>query len=295
MHLPPPVEKALRSCLSLRTGHQVTSLTVGRVAGGSINDAAAVAGGGETLFVKWNSASRFPGMFEAEAKGLELLADPGEALVPKVIDVNEGEGVAWLVLEHVEAGHSGNDGADHFGAMLARMHRNTHDSFGLDHNNYMGSLPQSNTTQETWDTFFILERLAPQIRIARDQGAIGRADAAAFDRLFPKLSSLVPEERPALVHGDLWSGNYISGSGGKTWLIDPAVAYNHRETDLAMSMLFGGFPQRFYATYHREYPLETGWEERAAIHQLYPLMVHVNLFGGGYLSSVRTVLQKFVS
>jgi protein-ribulosamine 3-kinase len=294
MQLPPPVEKSLLHCFSNLCGRGVSSLSARHASGGSINDAAIATGGGVTLFVKWNEANRYPGMFEAEAKGLQLLADPGGALVPNVIEVGEDDDLAWLVLEYAEAGYGGSEGADRFGAMLARLHRNTHDHFGLDHNNYMGSLPQPNTPQERWDTFFILERLTPQIRLARDQGAMDRSDAAAFDRLFPRLSSLVPEEPPALVHGDLWSGNYISGAGDKTWLIDPAVAYNHRETDIAMSLLFGGFPQRFYEAYQRAYPLEPGWEERVTLHQLYPLMVHVNLFGGGYLSSVRAGLKRFI-
>jgi fructosamine-3-kinase len=157
----------------------------------------------------------------------------------------------------------------------------------------MGSLPQSNRMHDTWTEFYVQERLTPQVRIARDQGALTTSDIRAFDRLYTQITEIVPDEPPALVHGDLWSGNYLTGPGNTSWLIDPAVAYNHRETDIAMSLLFGGFSQRFYEAYQHHFSLAPGWQDRVGVFQLYPLLVHVNLFGGGYLRSVREVLNRF--
>ncbi len=293
MILPKPLEEKIKA-LVVRMGNNGNHTLSARYAsGGSINEAATVTLGNTNLFVKWNDASRYPGMFASEASGLQLLANPGGALVPEVLEQGETGSISYLALEYIEPGHPEPDAGDRFGEMLAELHRNTSATFGLDHNNYMGSLPQRNTPHDTWNSFFISERLVPQLRIARDNGSLSATDSRAFDHLFKKLPDIIPEEPPALVHGDLWSGNYLSGTSNRTWLIDPAVAYGHREVDIAMSKLFGGFPARFYSGYHQHFPLQPGWEQRLEIFQLYPLLIHVNLFGGGYVHSVRQILEKF--
>jgi protein-ribulosamine 3-kinase len=293
MHLPATIATALRELFTRHTDTKPVSLSVRPSTGGCINQGAVVSANGITLFVKWNSASRYPEMFAAEAKGLQLLATVGQACVPGVVEQGENDNLSWLALEYIEPEPPSQSSADHLGHMLATMHRATHHCFGLDHNNYMGSLPQSNCTHDTWAEFYVQERLVPQVRIARDQGALTTSDIRVFDRLNTQIMEIVPDEPPALVHGDLWSGNYLTGSGNTAWLIDPAVAYNHRETDIAMSLLFGGFSQRFYEVYQHHFPLTNGWEDRVGLFQLYPLLVHVNLFGSGYLRSVREVLKDF--
>lgn len=294
MYLPPSVEASLRDCFKRLAGCEPSApLSVRTASGGSINQAAIVTCRGERLFVKWNRAHTYPGMFEAEAKGLQLLSSVGGALVPDVVAVEQDEQLAWLVLEAIEPGHGSSRAATRLGEMLARMHQQTHRQFGLDHHNYMGSLTQSNRHHATWHDFFIGERLSPQIAMGQDNGMLSGADRAVFEKLFLRLLSLVPHEPPALVHGDLWSGNFLWGAGDQPWLIDPAVAYNHRETDIAMSMLFGGFPHTFYEAYHHHYPLEPGWKQRVEIHQLYPLLVHLNLFGSGYRPQITAILRRF--
>ena len=292
MNLPKPVEENILALISEKAGFQADGLSCRYVSGGSINDAASVQAGSVHLFVKWNDARRYPGMFEAEAQGLKLLKDPGGALVPEVLGTGQAGQHTWLALEYVDSAPHSGYAAEMFAEMLARLHRNTSLRFGLDHDNYMGSLRQSNRQHDTWNEFFIHERLLPQLIIALNNGSLSAKDEVLFERLFSKLPDIIPEEPPALVHGDLWSGNYIAGKENRTWLIDPAVAYGHREVDITMSRLFGGFPARFYQAYHHYYPLENGWEERIGIFQLYPLLIHVNLFGGGYVNSVKAILNS---
>ena len=141
--------------------------------------------------------------------------------------------------------------------------------------------------------FFIEGRLEKQIALAKNSGAIDSATVQQFNRLYNKLPEIIPEEKPSLIHGDLWNGNFMTGADGKAWLIDPAVYYGHREMDLAMTKLFGGFSTDFYESYNETFPLQKGFNNRVDIHNLYPLLVHVNLFGGGYLHEVKNILSRF--
>ncbi len=293
MHIPPVLEEAMIKLVTRLAGREVTGLSCRPASGGSINRAAYVSGGGVSVFVKWNNAERYPGMFEAEAKGLSLLEDPGCALVPEVYECSGAGGISWLAMEMVEYGTSDNESIHFFGLMLANLHRNIASKFGLDHDNYMGSLLQSNKQHESFPEFFIEERLLPQLKIALRKGSLTGRDEEAFGKLFNKLHSIIPKDFPSLVHGDFWCGNYISGTDFRTWLIDPAVSYNHRETDLAMSKMFGGFPKRFYESYLYYSPIAPGWEQRVEIFQLYPLLIHVNLFGGGYTRSVKSIIKRY--
>ncbi len=261
--------------------------------GGDINEAFKLKTTEGDFFIKTNDASRFPKMFEKEAKGLQLLWESGEINVPKVIAFDEADNTAFLVLAIIESAQMKTGFWDDFGRSLARMHKHGHDYFGLDHDNFIGSLFQSNKKHTDWISFFIEERLEAQIKMARDNGLISRETIRKFEKLFHKLSEIFPVEPPALLHGDLWNGNYLIGNDGKACLIDPAVYYGHREMDLGMSKLFGGFNTEFYESYHDEYPLEKGWQNRVDICNLYPLMVHVNLFGGSYVYSVDGILKRF--
>ena len=157
----------------------------------------------------------------------------------------------------------------------------------------MGSLRQNNCFHSSWVDFFINERLDKQVQLASRKGLLSGPLEKQFERLYAQLDELLPEEPPCLVHGDLWSGNFMVSENGEVCLIDPAVYYGNREVDLAMSTLFGGFSPDFYTSYEEEYPLIPGWKDRLELYNLYPLLIHLNLFGSGYLGSILKVLQRF--
>jgi fructosamine-3-kinase len=196
-------------------------------------------------------------------------------------------------MDFLETGSRRSTFWEDFGRALAQLHRKSQESFGLEHDNYIGSLPQSNKTHASWSEFFIQERLEAQLKRARDRNKIGGDILLRMEKLFHRLEGLFPFEPPALLHGDLWSGNFFCGVDGEACIFDPAVYFGHREMDIGMSKLFGGFDPAFYQAYNAEWPLGDDWENRVDIANLYPLLVHVNLFGGGYLSQVRSILQRF--
>ena len=263
------------------------------IGGGSINDTRMIQTDQGSFFVKINLAERYPAMFEKEALGLKALNDAGVLRVPQVIATGESGKEAFLILEWIESAPYKSGFWEDFGKKMALLHLHHNDEFGFDHDNYIGSLPQSNRYHSVWSSFFVSERLEPQIKLARNTQKIDRKIVQMFERFFKKTPALFPEEKPSLVHGDLWSGNFMTDEKGEAVIMDPAVYYGHREMDLAMSQLFGGFDPRFYAAYHEIFPLESGWQERMDFCNLYPLMVHVNLFGGGYLNSVISILKRF--
>ena len=283
---------ALDGALEAALGSRVTS--VARLHGGDINDAFALTlADGRRAFVKTN-ADAPPGMFTAEARGLAWLAEAGAVRVPAVLAVGAGR-PAFLALELVEPAPKRRDFDEALGRALAALHRASPAAFGLDHDNFIGSLAQSNRAHPTWAEFFRSERLEPQLRLARDAGRLSHALARGFDRLFARLVELAgPEEPPARLHGDLWGGNLHVGADGAPCLIDPAAYGGHREVDLAMMRLFGGFSERVFGAYAEAFPLAPGHAERVPLYQLYPLLVHVNLFGGGYAASVASALERYV-
>ncbi|HKJ45848.1 MAG TPA: fructosamine kinase family protein [Balneolales bacterium] len=266
------------------------------VSGGDINQASFVEmNDGTTCFLKYN-AREGRDMFEKEVKGLQLLRDANAGfLIPDVLDYGfvEGPNVGYLLLEYITTGTPTDDFHKQFGRQLADLHSISNDHFGLDHNNYIGRLPQSNHFHADWVSFFIEERLEPQLKMAIDDGKLTLSVHNKFKSLYHKLDDLLPREPPALLHGDLWSGNYMCGSDQKTVLIDPAVYYGHREIELAFTQLFGSFNKYFYSTYKESYPLEPGFDERRDIYNLYPLLVHTNLFGGSYSFRVQTIISHY--
>jgi protein-ribulosamine 3-kinase len=268
-------------------------VSVKPVGGGCINQTYSVKTKASHFFVKINSASRYPGMFEAEARGLGLLAAAGELAVPKVFGSGSADGNLFLVLEFIESRTQSNDFWKNFGRGLARLHKFNGNKYGLDHNNYIGSLGQSNNQMEVWEDFFVSQRLLPQIKLAKQNGLMPRSIENMFSNLFNHLGDFFPPQKPSLIHGDLWAGNFMTNSTGYAILIDPAVYYGHRYMDLGMTKLFGGFSEQFYFFYNEEFPLEKEWQKGLDIANLYPLMVHVNLFGASYLSGVSQTLKMF--
>jgi len=293
--LPAAIEEKTKELLVSRAGEPVEIRRTGAVGGGCINDARVVDTSAGRVFVKHNDAGLYPGMFEAEARGLQLLADAGTLKVPEVVGWGDAGSHSMLVLEYIEGGVRRADFWEAFGAGLAQMHRQKPQTarFGLDHDNYIGSLPQRNKRHSGWVDFFVAERLEVQLKMARDAGKVGKEMVRMFGALYPHLPDFFPEEPPALLHGDLWSGNYMTGPEGQAAIIDPAVYYGHRYMDLGMSKLFGGFSTEFYQAYAEAYPMDAAWQQCMDIANLYPLMVHVNLFGGGYPASVKSVLRRF--
>ena len=283
----------IENFLSEKQNHEVKILSEQSVGGGSINDARLINTTGGQFFIKINSASRYPDMFEKEALGLTLLKETNAITVPHVIGFGEHGNDAFLILNYIKAAPKESGFWENFGRKMAALHQNSSEQFGLNHDNYIGSLPQSNKQHKSWEVFFREERLEPQIVMAYNNSKIDSSMLKMFDRFFNKLNNLFPIEPPSLIHGDLWGGNFMVDEKGKALIIDPAVYYGHREMDLGMSQLFGGFDRQFYRAYHNSYPLASGWQERMDYCNLYPLMVHVNLFGGGYAGSVKSILKKF--
>ena len=282
---------ALESALAEKFSSTVASAS--RLSGGDINDAFAVTlADGRRVFVKAN-ASAPAGLFSAEARGLAWLAQARAVRVPEVLAVSDSA-PSFLALELMVPGPRRRGFDEELGRALASLHRAAPGGFGLDHDNFIGSLPQSNRTHARWPEFYRAERLEPQVARASAEGRGSATMRRRFERLFMRLDALVgPEEPPARLHGDLWGGNLHVTEDGAPCLIDPAAYGGHREMDLAMMRLFGGFSEQAFAAYAEAYPLSAGHAERVELYQLYPLMVHVNLFGGGYLASVERVLERY--
>lgn len=279
--------------LSRRCGSFVKVTGWKPVSGGCINNAVILETDGDSFFMKWNDAGAFPGMFEAEAKGLELLRSTGTVKVPVVVGQGSADERSFLILGHIVPGRRKKSFWEEMGNGLASLHRCTADSFGLGHDNYIGLLKQSNSSHQAWSGFFAAERLEKQSAIAFEARRLSAGHIKLIRRLYEKLDRFFPAEPPALLHGDLWPGNYLTDHEGSPCLIDPAVYYGHREVDLSMPLLFGGFDEKFYAAYHECFPLEKGFYDRADLYNLYPLLVHLNLFGSAYLGQVEEVLHRF--
>jgi fructosamine-3-kinase len=269
-------------------------LTFTFTGGGCINSGGKLTTSGETYFLKWNDAGKFPGMFQAEASGLSLLRNSNSMTVPFPLHNGNAGPFQFLLLEFIREGRKTGDYWAKFGSCLADLHRRSAHTFGLDHNNYIGSLSQRNDQSTSWIDFFVNCRLKAQVELARAHNKIDDGLHKKFERFFDRLPSLLTLEPPSLLHGDLWGGNLLVDADGNPCLIDPAVYYGHREVDLAMTQLFGGFDPEFLECYHAEFPLAPGYRERFEIYNLYPLLVHLNLFGEGYRSSVVSIIDRFV-
>ena len=290
---PDALKSTIESLLSDQKGMHVSISETRPVGGGCINQACRLKTGAGNYFIKYNSATAFPGMFEKEAAGLKILSGTQTISIPQVVQHGEAGNYSFLLLQFIESGKVKSNFWNEFGTKLAGLHHNTHSFFGLDHDNYIGSLVQKNNPHPDFTSFFILQRIEPQLKEARNKGAFSQGDTRYFDSLFRQLNNIIPPEKPSLVHGDLWSGNFMVTSEGSPCLVDPAVYYGHREADIAMSLLFGGFEPAFYEAYNQTWPMEKGWQKRMDIFNLYPLLVHVNLFGGGYAGQVLRIIRQF--
>lgn len=271
--------------------HTITRIT--QIAGGDINDSFKVVTNTANFFIKINDPS-VGDLFEKEHSGMKVLQQVKSIHVPNVIGTGTNSGTPFLVLEFIEKGKPDENFWEIFGNQLAALHQHTQKHFGLDHNNYIGKLPQKNTLTSSWVDFFIQHRLEPQLKMAQSKNLIDAPFINTVRKLYTVLPDIFPLEKPALLHGDLWSGNFMNNSQGLPCIFDPAVYYGHREMELAFTHLFGGFDQQFYDSYHEAFPLAPGFEDRIDIYNIYPLMVHVNLFGPSYLSGIQRTLNRFL-
>jgi len=281
----------LRETLENRFGAQLTDAVP--ISGGDINAAYRLTlTDGTRIFMKANRTAS-PAFFQAEADGLAAIRDTGAIGVPAMIAAGSDERYGnFLLLEWIGPAPQKHDFWATFGHSLARMHLADADRFGWKRDNYIGSTPQVNAPRESWIAFFRDCRLAPQFKQA--QHWFDADMRRRVIRLMDHLSDwLVEPPRPSLLHGDLWSGNFITGADGQAWLIDPAVYVGHAEADLAMTELFGGFHPRFYAAYQEVNPLQAGYDERRDLYNLYHLLNHLNLFGAGYLSSAERIVRRY--
>ena len=233
-----------------------------------------------------------PGFFEAEAAGLRWLSEvDGGAPVPEVL----AAAADCVVLAWVEqTAKTPVEAATAFGQHLAATHAAGAPSWGGEQDGFIGRLPMPNTTSGSWPEFYAVRRVLPYLKLARDRDAISEADAAAVEKIIGRLADLLPEEAPARLHGDLWNGNCLWGQDLAIHVIDPAAYGGHREVDLAMLHLFGlTHLPRVMAAYDEAHPLADGWEERLGVHQLFPLLVHACMFGGGYGARAGAVAGRY--
>jgi len=275
---------ALRSAVEGALGAGVTSSTV--VRGGDVAQAFRYdLDDGRAVFAKTHPDPP-AGFFTTEAAGLRWLREPGVVAVPDVLAVSDDP--AFLVLEWIEEGHADAGTEVELGQSLARLHRATPATFGREDRRTTGSRGLPNEPCASWAEFYATQRLAPLARLARDVHALPEAAVAGLQRLAQpdRLASFGgADEPPARLHGDLWAGNRLVDAAGRSWLIDPAAHGGHREFDLAMMRLFGGFGVDCFAAYDELHPLAEGWGDRVPLHQIAPLVVHAIKFGGGYVSA----------
>ena len=282
-------------------GEKVDIVEKSPVSGGDINDSYVLTlSDGNRVFMKSNSAKN-SAFFDAEEKGLKAISETGAIGTPKVLfrGTDLDAGTTFLVIEYLFCTDRIPDFWEEFGHSLAAMHLADTKSFvsegryGFDYDNYIGATKQINTCKDSWQDFFRECRLIPQFRMAESYFSDG--DRKNIERLLDRVPELMPEpDRPSLLHGDLWSGNYIAGNDGRAWLIDPAVYVGNSEADLAMTELFGRFPQSFYDAYSEVNRIDSGYRERRDFYNLYHLLNHLNLFGPGYLPSVLSVINHYV-
>lgn len=275
------------------TNSKIISLSP--VSGGCISDAYKITlDDKRNLFLKINRTHPAD-MFRKEANGLKELAKPAVINIPKVISVDD----SYILLEFIEEGTKQKDFFEDFGRSYAELHRVTLGSFGFYEDNYIGSTKQENIANKNernnWAFFYFNKRILFQFKLAEKNGYATEELRKGISFLENNIEKILSEseEPPSLLHGDLWSGNYMVNKNGKVSLIDPAVYYGHREADLAMTKIFGGFSESFYVTYNEFYPLKDGYHYRENIYKLYHILNHLNLFGSGYYGQAISLIKSY--
>lgn len=286
---------AIAASISSATGEPFRCLNERALGGGCINQAQVLEGAGRRYFVKLNRAARRD-MFEAEAAGLQEIADSKTVRVPRPICCAVQGDQAYLVLEYLPLGGRDAAAAARLGQQLAAMHRHTAPQFGWRRDNTIGSTPQPNRCDDDWPRFYRDQRLGFQLSLAERNGYSGTLQRRG-ETLLSELPAFFSDYRPqpSLLHGDLWGGNFGVLDNGEPVIFDPAVYFGDREADLAMTELFGGFGSGFYRAYDESYPLDSGYAVRKTLYNLYHVLNHLNLFGGGYRSQAENMLEQLLS
>lgn len=265
----------------------VSVKSVQSIGGGCVGDSYhAVDSNGINYFIK---TYRKRGMVDSELFGLKVLSSIGVIKVPAVIASNE----YLLILEYIESGKPQSSFYEIFGHQLAELHNNTNSSFGLSCNTYLGTYKQDNKATLSWCDFYVHQRLEPQFQQVLQKGLIHHKKVESLLKVVENTISDTTI-RPSLIHGDLWSGNFMIGPNGEPVIFDPAISYSHWELELAMTKLFGGFSPQFYQAYHEIHKKTPGYNEREDMYILYHLLNHLNLFGNSYMHQVNHIINKYI-
>ena len=286
------VMNALTDILAQRLHFHPEDAHLQTISGGSINRCQALSVHDQRYFVKVNSATAYPGLFEKEKNGLQQLQS-AYLRTPKTVDCFAEGGQQFLVLEWISQELPTKTYWTRLGEQLASLHRHQSANYGYSENNYIGALPQVNDEESSWTAFFSNHRVLPLVKRAVDTQLLTAEHVKPFDRILQFLPSLFEEEPPCLLHGDLWSGNMLCGPDQTPVFIDPAVYFGHRSMDLAMTHLFGGFDPIFYDAYNEAFPFPSHYREQWELCNLYPLLVHLILFGAGYRSSILELIRRY--
>lgn len=291
-----PDYSVIDAAISDATGHEFRAQTRSAAGGGCINHATVVGSGRLRYFVKRNAAERL-WMFEAEATGLNALGASGAVSVPTPICTGTTDGEAFLVLEYLELGPPGTATAATLGEQLAALHAEVQPAFGWVSDNAIGATPQPNPMSDDWAEFFRRHRLEFQLERSLTSGFGGSALKTKGERLGKRLKDLLAGHAPipSLLHGDLWSGNFAAMKDGRPVIFDPAVYWGDREADIAMTELFGRFPQAFYDAYSAAWALDPGYRVRRTLYNLYHVLNHLNLFGGGYARQAERMMDELLA
>ncbi|MDP3483234.1 MAG: fructosamine kinase family protein [Sulfuricella sp.] len=287
--------QAIGKAIRVATGEDFAVRKCRAIGGGCINSTYSVEDGARRFFVKVNRVSGLS-MFEAEADGLREIAGAGVIRVPSPVCAGVAEDSAFLVLEYIDFSSGRKGRAEDLGRQLADMHRVSASQYGWRRDNTIGSTSQVNTPADNWPEFWRDRRIGRQLALAASNGYGGtlqRKGESLLARLDGFFTGYAP--LPSLLHGDLWGGNYAYAATGEPVIFDPAVYYGDRETDLAMTELFGGFPEAFHAAYREAFPLDSGYPMRKALYSLYHILNHLNMFGEGYLGQAEGMIEKLLS
>jgi len=260
-----------------------------RLSGGDINAVFRIYSKNESFVLKYNQTSKFSDLFEKEALGLKLLHSSQSFHIPKVIARGQKGNISFLFLEYIPSGDKSVNFWNIFASRLAKLHQTTQTYFGYETYNYIGTLKQYNGLRTSASDFYIEQRLQPQFELAQRNGY----NFTGVSQLYQHCRQCIPHEAPSLIHGDLWSGNYLINVQGEPALIDPATVFAPREMDLAMMQLFGGFDPIVFKYYDTLFPLAPQWKSRIKLWQLYYILVHVNLFGKGYFAQAQSIINHY--
>jgi protein-ribulosamine 3-kinase len=292
------IPQSLRHHIEQELKHLITNEQA--CSGGCINQAVRFAAGKEQWFVKWNPHAPM-NMFATEARGLRSLRSTNTLRVPepRCWQDPDGDCPGYLLMEGISEQSSSKRSShqiqQRFGQQLASLHAQSAEHFGWQEDNFLGRLPQKNQQRDSWVDFYRECRLEPQLKLAIQTGILPKRDRRSLTNLLERLDIFLnPKVAPALIHGDLWSGNYMIDNQGQVVIYDPAVSYADREIELAFTELFGGFSKHFYQGYQQVFPLDPGYEERKLLYQVYPLLVHVNLFGSGYVAQLMSAVEPYL-